>query len=87
MKLLLMGHADLALPEYSSIFEKCSLQDFIVNLAGMEFGAGGHPGLQVIITYKMWPKYCIKELDLSGNHLTQNTSLLGKALQLIWFVD
>lgn len=53
MKLLLMGHADLALPEYSSIFEKCSLQDFIVNLAGMEFGAGGHPGLQVIITYKM----------------------------------
>ena len=25
----------------------CRLQDFIVNLAGMEFGAGGHPGLQV----------------------------------------
>ena len=23
------------------------LQDFIVNLAGMEFGAGAHPGLQV----------------------------------------
>ena len=22
-------------------------QDFIVNLAGMEFGAGAHPGLQV----------------------------------------
>ena len=24
------------------------LQDFIVNLAGMEFGAGAHPGLQAI---------------------------------------
>ena len=35
------SHADLGVCK-----QRC-LQDFIVNLAGMEFGAGGHPGLQV----------------------------------------
>ena len=40
----------------SSVF----LQDFIVNLAGMEFGAGGHPGLQV---WRMIKVLAIKLLE------------------------
>ena len=44
---VLASHADLSLLGVF-VIECCLLQDFIVNLAGMEFGAGANPGLQVI---------------------------------------
>ena len=45
---VLASHADLSLLGVF-VIEHCLLQDFIVNLAGMEFGAGANPGLQVIM--------------------------------------